>query len=69
MNGIDKAVVSRAEDFLLLQAQGTTDLVSACATSTNTNARDEENEDARRAVSSFYRASNHLCLDMLTANE
>ena len=44
MNGIDRAIVDRAEELLLLEAQGK-DLVSACASTTD----QEDMDDAKRA--------------------
>lgn len=46
LNGIDQSVIERAEELLLLEAQGV-NLVSACASTED----DQEVEDSVRAVS------------------
>lgn len=55
MNGIDQGVIDRAEELLLLEAQGA-DLVTACA-----EADETEREEMERAVSPVIQKASMQC--------
>ena len=54
MNGVEEAVIKRAEDLILLQARGG-DLVTACA-----DLDDKDEMDVEQAVSLTMNINEHL---------